>query len=98
MPRSPAKDDRLTMHPQSWALTRSRVRALNVYEFTGFGPAKLAADAYFKAQALAPISRHHALCDARALRLAYDAAIRESAAPSQTLTPLEGRADQQAAA
>jgi hypothetical protein len=40
---------------------------VNVYEFTGFGPGKLAADAHFKTQALAPFSRHHALCDARAL-------------------------------
>ncbi len=65
----------------SWALTRLRVRPMNVYEFTGFGPGRLATDAYFKAQAHAPFSRHHALCDARALRLAYDAAIRESAPP-----------------
>jgi len=46
---------------RSWAQTRRRVRPLNVYEFTGFGPGELAANAYFKAQALAPIFRHHAL-------------------------------------
>jgi hypothetical protein len=66
---------------RSWAQTRRRVRPLNVYEFTGFGPGELAANAYFKAQALAPIFRHHALCDARALRLAYEASVRASAAP-----------------
>jgi hypothetical protein len=74
------------MSAASWAQTRRRVRPLNVYEFTGFGPGKIAADAYFKAQALAPILRHHALCDARALRLSYDAAVQESATPDQAIT------------
>jgi hypothetical protein len=81
---------------RSWAQTRRRVRPLNVYEFTGFGPGKLAADAYFKAQAHAPITRHHALCDARALRLAFDAAVRESATPDLPLTALEACTDHQA--
>jgi hypothetical protein len=51
---------------------------LNVHEIAGSGPGHLVADAYFKAQATAPLSRHHALCDARALRLAYEAGVRAS--------------------
>lgn len=58
----------------SWAVTRHRFRPVNIYELTGHGPGKRAADAYFKTQAHALLSRHHALCDARALRLAYEAA------------------------
>jgi hypothetical protein len=56
---------------------------VNVHEIAGYGPGHLAADAYFKAQASAPLSRHHALCDARALRLAYKAGIHASVRLSQ---------------
>ena len=48
----------------------------NVYDAVGFGAGKRAAEAYFEAEADAPISRHHSLCDARALRVAYEAAKR----------------------
>jgi len=58
----------------SWAATRRRIRPVNVYPLTGFGSGKRAADTYLKSQELAPVSHHHALCDARALRLAYEAA------------------------
>ena len=63
-----------------WDSIRRHIHPANVYEITGFGAGKLAAEAYFKAQAQAsaPISRHHALCDARALRVAYAAAKRVS--------------------
>ncbi len=60
----------------SWALTKIRVRPINVYQLTGFGAGQIAADAYFKAQNGKKLSRHHALCDARALRVAYEAATR----------------------
>jgi hypothetical protein len=60
---------------RSWAQTKRRIHPVNVYEQTGFGAGQLAADAYFKTQAHAPYGRHHALCDARALRLAYRAAV-----------------------
>jgi hypothetical protein len=53
------------------ASTRRRLRQLNVYKITSTGAAKRAADAYLDIQAQALLSRHHALCDARALRLAY---------------------------
>ena len=56
---------------------RSRTYKLNprnVYDIVGFGAGKRAADAYFTSQSDAPISRHHSLCDARALRIAYEAA------------------------
>lgn len=48
----------------------------NVYDAVGFGAGKRAAEAYFAAEIDAPISRHHSLCDARALRIAYEAAKR----------------------
>jgi hypothetical protein len=67
-----------------WASTRRSIRPVNVYQLTGFGAGKLAAEAYFAAQSSAPYARHHALCDARALRLAYLAATRESTTPSPT--------------
>lgn len=59
-----------------WEALRQRIRPVNVFELTGFDAGKTAAEAYFKSQALAPFSRHHALCDARALRVAYEAAQR----------------------
>jgi hypothetical protein len=58
----------------SWESIRRHIHPVNVYEITGFDAGKVAAEAYFKAQANAPIFRHHALCDARALRVAYEAA------------------------
>jgi hypothetical protein len=59
---------------KDWESTRSWIRPVNVYDTTGVGAGKRAAEAYYKSQNLAPFSRHHALCDARALRLAYEAA------------------------
>jgi hypothetical protein len=50
-----------------------RVRAVIVDELTGYGAGTLAAQAHFHDQAHGPISRHHALCDARALRMACEA-------------------------
>ena len=57
-----------------WESIRRHIRPVNVYEITGFDAGKLASNAYFKAQVNAPISRHHALCDARALHVAFEAA------------------------
>ena len=74
-----------------WASIRRHVRPVNVYQITGFDAGKLAAEAYFKAQAFAPFSRHHALCDARALRVAYEAAKLVHAEPSQTTVLLDGQ-------
>lgn len=72
-----------------WEATRRRLRPVNVYNITGLDSGKLAAEAYFKRQAAAPFARHHALCDARALRVAYEAAMRASAGSSQATMPLE---------
>jgi hypothetical protein len=58
-----------------WESTRRSLRPVNVFDITGFGSGKLATEAYFKSQIQAPFSRHHSLCDARALRLAYKAAV-----------------------
>lgn len=52
-----------------------RLQPRNVYDVTGFGQPRQAAEAYFARQERAPIARHHALCDARALRMAYEASI-----------------------
>ena len=82
----------------SWESTRHRVRPVNVYELTGFGPGKRAAEAYLKAQDLALLSRHHALCDVRALRLAYEAATRASAGPIRATTLVEGQPPRRATA
>jgi len=57
---------------KEWASTRRRIRPVLVDELTGFSAGTLAAETYFNAQALAPVSRHHALCDARALRVACE--------------------------
>ena len=69
----------------SWESIRRHIRPVNVYEITGFDAGKLAAEAYFRAQAQAsaPISRHHALFDARALRVAYEAAKQVTVEPGQ---------------
>ncbi len=75
---------------RTWPLTRRRIRPVDVYELTGFGLGKLATEAYFKGQALAPFSRHHALGDARALRAAYEAATRRPAGPNTTTISPEG--------
>jgi len=53
---------------------RGRLTPVNVYNIDGFAAGERAARAYFVTQRGAPLSRHHALCDARALRIAYAAA------------------------
>ena len=63
---------------------------VNVYALTGLGAGKLAAEAYFKGQKFAPFSRHHSLCDARALRLAYAAASQVSAGRDTAEVPPDG--------
>jgi hypothetical protein len=77
--------DAATQHSAGagWAAVRRRVRPVNIYEFTGFDAGHLASEAYFKAQAGALLSHHHALCDARALRVAYEAALQALAAPGE---------------
>lgn len=56
-------------------VTMRKLKPRNVYEIVGFGAGERAAEAYFSAASDAPISRHHSLCDARALRVAYEAVI-----------------------
>ncbi len=82
----------------TWAMTQRRIRPVNVYEFTGFGAGKLATQAYFKSQNQAPYSRHHALCDARALRAAYEAAMRVPEDSDLARTHTNGQSHRQAAA
>ncbi len=57
-----------------WQLLGAALRPSNVYNVAGFQAGQRAADAYFAAQRTAPFSRHHALCDARALQIGYLAA------------------------
>ena len=51
-----------------------RLSPRNVHDIVAFGAGKRAAEAYFVAESDALLSRHHSLCDARALRVAYEAA------------------------
>ena len=80
-----------------WESIRRHILPVNVYEITGFDAGKVAAEAYFKAQANAPIFRHHALCDARALRVAYEAATRVPAELGQPEMALDAQAHRIAA-
>lgn len=57
----------------SATLARRDLHPRNVHAIAGFGAGRRAADAYFAGQRDATISRHHSLCDARALRVAYEA-------------------------
>jgi len=56
-----------------WSTLRQFLRPVNISNVTGTLIGEIAAQDYFESQYLAPIYRHHALCDARALRIAYDA-------------------------
>jgi hypothetical protein len=47
---------------------------------------------YFDAQRLAPFARHHALCDVRALRIAYEAAQLASASKHDDRSMILGSA------
>ena len=68
-----------------WDVLRPR----NVFDTTGRGSGRLASETYFSRQAEAPIARHHALCDARALRAAYQAGVGQSdTAPVAGHSPL----------
>lgn len=64
---------------QEWQRIRQSVRPMNVFNIDGFAAGEAAADEYFKSQALAVLSRHHALCDARALRIAFTTAMHSQA-------------------
>ena len=57
-----------------WPAVAGLMHPVNVYDIAGFGAGKRAATTYFAAHRLAPLSRHHALCDARALRASHRAA------------------------
>jgi 3' exoribonuclease, RNase T-like len=83
---------------RDWESTRRRLRPVNVYDITGFGSGKLAAEVYFESQAAAPFSRHHALCDARALREAYEAATQGLGALSEATLALEVQTHRKTAA
>ena len=66
--------------PHAWRILAPRLAPANVYNMPGFAAGERAAQAYFHSQATAVISRHHALCDARALRIACRAADAEARA------------------
>ena len=57
-----------------WKGLEGRLRPRNVFGMPGFRAGELASIRYFEAQAHGPLSRHHALCDARALRADHEAA------------------------
>jgi hypothetical protein len=56
-----------------WTLTMGVLRPLNVYLITSGSRGRHAAQTYFETLDELPCARHHALCDAKALRLAYEA-------------------------
>lgn len=56
-----------------WDRTRRHIHPVNVYGTTGSAVGVLASEAYFETQEHALYARHHALCDARALRCAFEA-------------------------
>jgi len=64
--------------------TRRRLRPVEVYDVTGFGAGRRASEAFFAGTASGPLTRHHALCDARALRCAYLAATSADAMAAQS--------------
>lgn len=68
-----------------WESIAGALRPANVYNIAGFAAGACAAAAYFAAQQRALLCRHHALCDARALRIAFDAANASSAAAAALL-------------
>jgi hypothetical protein len=70
-----------------WAATGRRLQPRNVYAKSSMAPGRRAAEDYFLTQTQAAYSRHHALCDARALRLAYQA----SPLPGETHEPIPNR-------
>lgn len=69
-----------------WKRLEGRLRPRNVHRMPGFQAGEAASDRYFETQKRAPLTRHHALCDARALRLYYEAA-NASPEPSSPLPP-----------
>lgn len=69
-----------------WESVVRALRPVNVYNIAGFAAGALAAQSYFDAQSLAPFARHHALCDARALRIAFEAANASGAATQVSST------------
>lgn len=64
-----------------------RLDPRNVYDVTQSIPARAAADAYFSQQVDAPIARHHALCDARALRIAFETGVARRDATAGAASP-----------
>lgn len=62
-----------------WLDLQPRSHPVSVYDVPGFAAGERAAKTYFDAQRLTLSSRHHALCDARALRIAYEAAAASTA-------------------
>ena len=75
----------------NWESTRRRLQPVEVYAIAGSGPGRSAAEAYFSQQAGALLRRHHALCDARALRVACEAAARGVAETGLPVIPPAAR-------
>ena len=63
---------------------KPRSHPVNVHNVPGFAAGERAAKTYFDAQRLALSSRHHALCDARTLRIAYEAAAASTARQAES--------------
>ena len=57
--------------PAGFSVRRSQLLPNNIYNMPAFAAGERASEAYFEMQQLATYGRHHALCDARALRVAW---------------------------
>ena len=67
----------------------ARLRPVNEYNMPGFAAGTVAAADYFASQQGTALSRHHALCDARALQIAYRAANAAHAADASHAEPTD---------
>ncbi|MEO8525980.1 MAG: hypothetical protein ABI460_14745 [Caldimonas sp.] len=72
-----------------WPPLSKMLRPVNVYNVPGFAAGETASRAYFETQRFALFARHHALCDARALRIAYEAAKAASSSARSTVRQLD---------
>lgn len=80
----PLERARRETREKRWLDLKPRSHPVNVHNVPGFAAGERAAKTYFDAQRLALSSRHHALCDARTLRIAYEAAAASTARQAES--------------
>jgi len=75
----PGRQDQARRRRDKVELRESRMTPVNVFDITGADCGEAAANRYFDDLAT-PLGRHHALCDARALLISYQAEVAGRAA------------------